>query len=467
MSQPNVLFILTDDQRRDTIHALGNARLQTPAMDALAAEGMAFTNAAIMGGSCGAVSMPSRAMLLTGRTLFGLDHCGERIPPEQVLMGEAFRRAGYETFGIGKWHNGKESYARSFTGGGEIFFGGMDDHWNVPVCGFDPTGKYERSLPLCVNPWYSNELRRRPGDHVCAGKHSSELFGDAAVDCLRRRDPARPFFLYLAFMAPHDPRTMPADFLEMYPAETTALPPNFADRHPFDNGEMDVRDEKLEPHPRTEGGVRRHLAEYYAMISHLDAQIGKVLQALRDSGAYENTIIVLTGDNGLALGQHGLMGKQSLYEHSVGVPLLLAGPGVPRGRRSEALCYLLDLFPTLCDLAGIAVPPSVQGLSLLPLLQGRASKHRPVLHFAYRHLQRAVRDSRFKLIEYVVAGRRTTQLFDLHNDPWEMRNLCADQKYQGCLDRLTHELKRWPTDLADTTDEFARRFWDGYRAMRP
>jgi arylsulfatase A-like enzyme len=213
--------------------------------------------------------------------------------------------------------------------------------------------------------------------------------------------------------------------------------------HPFDNGALDIRDEKLAAKPRQPAEIRRHLAEYYAMISHLDTQIGRILGVLRESGMFENTIIVLAGDNGLALGQHGLMGKQNLYDHSLRVPLIMAGPGAPAGERRAALCYLIDIFPTLCDLTGHAVPESVEGRSLLPVLQDPTAKHRQKLRFAYMDLHRSIMDTRYKLIEYAVHGHRRTQLFNRLEDPWELENLADLPEYAELLAVLRQELQQW------------------------
>jgi len=428
-TQPNILFFFTDDQRFDTIHALGNDQIVTPNLDALVAQGTTFTRAYIMGGSCGAVCMPSRAMLMTGRTLYHLQAQGQGIPAEHVLLGEALRAQGYTTFGTGKWHNGPASYARSFSDGAEIFFGGMNDHWNVPACHFDPSGRYDQAQPFVYDWSYANEARHRLCDHITPGKHSSELFSEATIKFLEGYDRVAPFFAYVSFMAPHDPRTMPRQFLDMYDPAQIDLPPNYLPEHPFDNGEMVVRDEKLAPWPRTRDEVRRHTAEYYAMISHLDHEIGRVLETLRATGRAENTIIVLAGDNGLAIGRHGLMGKQNMYDHSLHVPLLMCGPGIPENQRSETFCYLLDIYPTLCDLLDIPIPATVEGRSLLPALRDPCVSVRDTLSFAYRGIQRAVQDTRFKLIEYVVQGQQTTQLFDLIDDPWETHNLVDDPHY--------------------------------------
>src|SRR5262249_12278494 len=136
-------------------------------------------------------------------------------------------------------------------------------------------------------------------------------------------------------------------------------------------GALEIRDEKLAPRPRTPGDVRRHLADYYACIEFLDAQVGRILEALRESGRYERTLIVFTSDHGLAIGSHGLFGKQNLYEHSMRSPLIVAGPGVPRGKRADAMCYLMDIFPTLGALAGVTPPDGNEGVSLAPVLEGR------------------------------------------------------------------------------------------------
>ena len=451
--KPNILFLFTDDQRFDTIHALGNDQIHTPNLDYLVRNGTAFTNAYIMGGTSPAVCMPSRAMMLTGRTLFHIDGRGEGIPAAHRILPEHFRQAGYETFGTGKWHNGPESYARSFDTGAQIFFGGMDDHWNVPACDFDPSGQYPppRQAPICWLPGELSETKKR-FDHIRRGKHSSELFADAACEFLLNHEPARPFFAYVSFMAPHDPRTMPQQYLTMYNPQDVRLPANFMPTHPFDNGALAIRDEKLAALPRKPAEIRRHLAEYYAMITHLDAQIGRILDALRASGQFEHTIIVLAGDNGLALGQHGLMGKQSNYDHSLHVPLLLMGPGIPAGQQRQAFCYLIDIFPTLCDLTGQPVPDSVEGVSLAPALSDGANHPRDQMHFAYCDLQNNTKhctmmDKRYKLIEIRVGNNFIIQLFDLQNDPCEMHNLAGDPAYADERSRLSQELVHWRADM--------------------
>jgi arylsulfatase A-like enzyme len=461
--KPNILFFFTDDQRFDTIRALGYPQVITPHLDALVARGTAFTHAYIMGGSAGAVCMPSRAMLMTGRTLYHLEAQGQGIPQDHVMLGEALQEAGYVTFGTGKWHNGPSSYARSFAAGGEIFFGGMQDHWNVPACDYDPSGRYDTAQPVVRDPFYSNQVTYQLCNHITPGKHSSELFAEATIDFLRHHDGHAPFFAYVSFMAPHDPRTMPRHYLDMYDPAEVELPPNFLPRHPFDNGALEIRDEKLAPWPRTPDEIRRHTAEYYAMISHLDAQVGRVLQVLEDRGWAENTIVVLAGDNGLAIGRHGLMGKQNMYDHSLHVPLIMCGPGIPSGQRRDAYCYLLDIYPTLCDLVDAPIAGTVEGQSLVSSLRDPRQRIRDTLLFAYTRLQRAVQDRHHKLIEYVVDGQRHTQLYDLQADPWEVNDLSGQADYAGTIAALRRELRRWPEELDDTQPGQGEPFWQGYQ----
>jgi arylsulfatase A-like enzyme len=244
----------------------------------------------------------------------------------------------------------------------------------------------------------------------------------------------------------------PAPYAAMYSPARIRLPGNFLPQHPFDNGELKGRDEQLAPWPRTPRVVREHIAAYYAMITHLDAQIGRVLEALEASPYARNTIVVFAADNGLAVGQHGLLGKQNLYDHSVRVPLVIGGPGLPQGRRADTLCYLLDVHPTLCDLTGVPVPATVEGHSLLPALRNPQARVRDSLFLAYRHFQRGVRTDRWKLIKYNVAGKQTTQLFDLERDPWETANLADDPAQAARVRELTVLLRDWMKRTEDPLD---------------
>lgn len=463
MERPNIVFFFTDDQRFNTIWALGNEAIKTPNIDKLVARGTAFTHAHIPCGTSGAVCMPSRAMMLTGRSLFHIEREGQQIPPDHTTLGEALGANGYRTFGTGKWHNGSPAFNRCFTDGDEIMFGGMADHWNVPVYHYDPTGAYDKKVPMCPDPMASKREVFRSADHINAGVHSSEMVCNAGIDFIKQQDHTQPFLAYIAFLAPHDPRVMPEKFKQMYDPKTIELPPNFMGGHPFDNGALQNRDEGLASFPRSPEETREHIADYYAMITHLDHELGRVVDALEAKGMLDNTIIVFAGDNGLALGQHGLFGKQSCYEHSVRVPLIFAGPGIPEGLQTDAYAYLFDIFPTLCGLTGTPVPASVEGKDLAACMRDDGAKHRDTLYFAYTDCQRAVKDRQYKLIEYAVEGRdRQTQLFDLINDPWEMTNLAGNPDYADKLADLRKELVRLRDEWDDMKHPMGDKFWRLY-----
>jgi arylsulfatase A-like enzyme len=205
------------------------------------------------------------------------------------------------------------------------------------------------------------------------------------------------------------------------------------------------------------------------MITHTDAQVGRVLEALKKSGHLENTIIVFSSDNGLAVGRHGLMGKQNVYDHAVHVPLIVSGPGIPKDKRLEQLCYIYDMYPTLCDWAGLPTPNTVEFKSLANLVAGATQSHRNHLYFGYMSWQRAIRDRQFKLIEYCVKGRRTTQLFDLESDPHETRNLAKDPRYAVQVKTLRAILQQERVRLNDgpkAASKLARKqadeFWRTY-----
>ena len=458
--RPNVLILFTDDQRFNTINALGNADIITPNMDRLVGEGVAMTQAHIMGGTHVAICLPSRAMLLTGRSMYDLDDVGYLIPDHHKMMPEHFRSHGYATFGTGKWHNSCESYARCFSDGGQIFFGGMTDHWNVPVCDFRADGVYPDPAPHTYQRYGGDraELSYLRWDRF-GRSHSTTLFCDEAIDFLTNRwSGDAPFFAYVSFLAPHDPREMPSEVLQLYAGRDIAIPANVMGEHPFDNGDLRNRDELLAGFPRDEAEIRRHLVEYYAMITHADFEIGRVLDALEATGAYDDTIVVLTGDNGLAVGSHGLMGKQNLYDHSVRVPLVISGPGLATDRSCDALCYLHDLFPTLCDNVGLDIPDSVKTRSFASCLRDPSLRHRDYLLLGYIAYQRGITDGTYKLIEYVVDGSHREHLFNLVADPDELNDLSNDPDHATTRSRMKSLLEHWRTDFEDT-GAHGKAFW--------
>ncbi|MCC7490963.1 MAG: sulfatase-like hydrolase/transferase [Fimbriimonadaceae bacterium] len=426
-ARPNLVLLLTDDQRHDTIAALGHPDLRTPALDSLVQDGVACTRTYLEGSTQGAVCVCSRACLLTGRGLFRA--AADLADPAQPLLPEVLRDAGYQTHVIGKWHNGAASLGRAFSSGERLFLGGMGDHQALPLAPFDPSGRFAAAT-----------RRAEPG-------FASDLFADSAVRFLRQPPADRPFFLYVAFTTPHDPRTPPDDLRAAYDPAALTLPPNLLPEHPFDNGALRIRDELLAPFPRTPAVIRTELASYYAMITAVDRAIGRVLEALREAGRERDTIVVFAGDNGLAVGQHGLLGKQSLYEHSLRVPLVWRGPDLPRGARRAALACLHDVYPTLADLLGLPLPAAVDGCSLRAVLQDAGAPGRATLGAAYGQTQRLASDGRWKLLRYPRVGQ--TQLFDLAADPWEQFNLAGDARHGQQISRLTAVLQAWQRAAGD------------------
>ena len=419
----NFLFLLADDQRADSIHAYGNNYIQTPNLDKLIARGFSFRQNYCLGSKGGAVCVPSRAMINSGRSYFNVDSrmTGVKIMPELL------RENGYTTFATGKWHNKEKSFLRGFEKGKALYFGGMADHTKVPVVDLGPEGKF---------------INKRVGE-----KFSSELFTSAAIEFIQNHKEDKPFYAYVAYTAPHDPRNPPMKYRQMYYKNRPPLPKNFKSQHPFDNGHMVGRDENLAPWPRTEGVIRDQLAEYYGLVTHMDEHIGRVLEALRKSRHAENTIIIYAADHGLALGSHGLLGKQSIYEHSMGCPLVFAGPGIPRGGSTKAFSYLLDIFPTVCGLTGLQAPTGVEGKDLRPIWEGRADSVRDSVFLSFSKIQRSVRDKRWKLIRYPQINH--TQLFDLKNDPDELNNLADEPSQAGRVKKMLQQLKQWQQKVGD------------------
>ena len=429
--------MIADDHRWDAIGGMGDPTVKTPTLDSLRARGTTFRRTHIMGSLLGAVCVPSRAAVLTSANLFRSG--GNQINPELAVLPRVMRESGYHTFFSGKWHNDRQTFSSSFSDGAKIFFGGMGNQYKVPVFDFDATGKYPKEA-------------RYIGD-----KFSTELFTDSAVEFVETYDRDDPFFLYLSFTSPHDPRTPPGEYATMYPPEDIPLPENFYPEHPFDNGEMRIRDEVLAPFPRTPEIVQRHIADYYGMITHMDAEMGRLLRTLEATGRLNNTIVIYTADHGLAVGQHGLFGKQNLYDHSIRVPSIFAGPGVPEGVTVEALTYLYDVFPTLCDLTDVECPETTEGKSLVPLMEGCVDQIRPTVFAAYKDIHRTISDGTWKLIRHYVsketgAGTDCLQLFNLADDPWETVNLAELPAHADRIRSLAADMKAWQNE----TDDFMK-----------
>lgn len=439
--KPNILFLFADDHSYEALSAFGS-QVQTPNLDRLVQNGVNFSNAYMQGSWTPAVCIATRAMMITGRNLWSALRFDYGSGVERgELWPQYLSRAGYDTYMTGKWH--------IYTGPSRIFDvvgavrGGMPS--DTPEGYNRPQSKehYEQGW----KPW-----DERHGGFWEGGKHWSVVVGDEGVDFIEQsKQSDNPFFMYISFNAPHDPRQSPREYVEKYPAEDVNVPGNFLPAYPYAEeigSPPSLRDERLAPHPRTEYAVRVNRQEYYAIISHMDTQIGRILDALEESGEMDNTYIFFCGDHGLAVGQHGLMGKQNMYEHSVRSPLLMAGPSIPKGLTVEAPVYIQDIVPTTLEIAGMDVPDTIDYQSLLPLVRGEREISYDAIYGAYLDLQRMVRKGDYKLIYYTKPNKRL--LFNLREDPLETKNLAEEPRYASIIEELFDEMRRL---MAETGDE--------------
>jgi arylsulfatase A-like enzyme len=468
--KPNIIFIFADDQCYSTIHALGNNEIKTPNLDKLAQAGVTFTHAYNMGAWHGAVCVASRAMLNTGRFVWRA-HAVEESQQELVergeMWGQLMQKAGYDTYMTGKWHV-KTDARDHFEHVVHVRPGMPKDGWNREL--FEKLQEMEREgvtdfsgvfPPGYLRPEGPDDKAWKPWDTSFGGfwqggKHWSEVLGDDAlsfIDSAKTRN--NPFFMYLAFNAPHDPRQSPKEFVDMYPLEDISVPESYLTEYPYKNEigcGPSLRDEALAPFPRTEYAVKVHRQEYYAIITHMDRQIGRILEAVEKSGKADNTYIFFTADHGLALGNHGLLGKQNMYDHSMRVPLFVVGPDVPKNKQNEVDVYLQDVMASALDLAGVEKPEYVEFNSLMPLVRGkRKESYYPAIYGCYqKDLQRMVRADGFKLIVYPRA--KTFRLYDLENDPLEMNDLAGNPDYEDIQSNLYNQLLQLQKEMDDPID---------------
>lgn len=474
-SRPNIVFLFTDDQTYETIRALGNGIIQTPNLDRLVHNGSAFTHAYNMGGWHGAVCVASRSMIISGRYIWRArqqEDLWKRNDTTAIgqTWGRLMSQHGYNTYMSGKWHI--QAPVESVFGNVKHERPGMPpDAWGRGGAKkVIEAVKNDLDIDDAMPPGYNRPRNEdddswSPSDPVFGGyweggRHWSEVVKYDALDFIAEATGKDdPFFMYLAFNAPHDPRQSPREFIDKYPLGTIPVPENFLPEYPWKdsigNSRL-LRDETLAPYPRTGYAVKKHRQEYYAIISHLDEQIGAILNALEASGAMDNTYVFFASDHGLSLGQHGLMGKQSLFDHSIRVPLLLTGPGVPKGKRFDQDVYLQDIMPTSLELAGIEKPGYVEFNSFLDIIKGeRKESHYGSIYGCYMDYQRMIRKDGYKLLVY--PRIRKILLFDLRKDPKEINNLADRPEHSALVKRMFNDLvdlqKRMGDDL-DLTKTF-------------
>lgn len=442
--RPNILFIFADDQCYETIHARGNELIETPNLDRLVRQGLTFTDAYNQGSWTGAVCVASRTMLNTGRFLWHarqVDRSCEQERRAGRFWSEILKKAGYATYMTGKWHV-KADAEKAFE---------FVTHVRPGMPNQTPQG-YNRPIEGQPDPWCPWD--KKFGGFWEGGKHWSEVLGDDAVGFLHHAaTDQRPFFMYLAFNAAHDPRQSPKEYVDKYPLEKVDVPVNYLDEYPYKDGigcGQGLRDERLAPFPRTRYAVKVHRREYYAIISHMDAQIGRILDALEKTGKAKNTYIFFTADHGLAVGHHGLMGKQNMFDDSVRVPFIVVGPGVPRGASNATPIYLQDAMPTTLELAGIEKPAYVEFTSLMPLVRGEKVTPHDAIYGGYLQLQRSVKQGGYKLILYPKIAKAL--LYRMDTDPMEMHDLAGQPRSKPIMRRLFARLLKLQDEVGDELD---------------
>ncbi len=441
--KPNILFIFADDQCFQTIHELGNKEVITPTLDELARQGTVFTTAYNMGGWNGAICIASRTMFNTGKFLwrsFEVDRKLDSLADRGELWSKEMEKLGYDTYFTGKWHV-KIPPPEIFHHVGSVR-GGMP--------GDTPEG-YNR--PLDENDWEWTPWDTAFGGFWEGGTHWSEVVANETMDFLdTAAQSEKPFYMYIAFNAPHDPRQSPKEYVDMYELDQIAVPESFLPEYPYKDEigcSASLRDEKLAPFPRTEYAVKVNRQEYYAIITHMDAQIGRILEKLEETGQADNTYIFFSADHGLSVGHHGLIGKQSMYDHSLRPPMIVVGPDIPSGEKRDMAVYLQDIMPTAIEYAGGVVPDYVEFNSLKSFIEGKSEQSSyPEVYGAYTDRQRMIRVDDYKLIVYPYAGVR--RLFNLADDPAEMNDLAAVPDQQERLDDMFEKLVKLQADMGDT-----------------
>lgn len=464
--KPNVLFIFADDLMFNSIGAIEDCPVKTPNLDKLMESGVSFSRTYNQGSFSPAVCIASRTMLTTGAYLWKAASYSKQgnavkkpdanTPSSSVKYEVPFKKpekywpqylkeAGYDTYMSGKWHVNEVK----------------------PKTIFDYTKDVRAGMPRQTEKRYSRSFEndkpdtwspydKKLGGFWKGGKHWSEVLADNGIAFLEQaKSRENPFFMYLAFNAPHDPKQAPKEFVDTYPLNEIEVPENFIPEYPYNEyagSGRRLRDERLAPFPRTEYSIKVNRQEYYASISHMDAQIGRILDELEASGKADNTYIFFTADHGLAVGEHGFMGKQNMYESSMRVPMIIVGPNLEKGKKVDAFVYLQDVMPTTLELAGIKKAKEIDFNSLLPLATGKVNKSTyPVIYGAYFGTQRMYRTENYKMIVYPMANK--VRLYDMKKDPLEKHDLAEKKdEYKKVLNKLFKKYRRLQKRMSDPVD---------------
>ena len=435
--KPNVMFIFADDQTYESIGAYGQLNIKTPNLDRLVNRGVSFTHTYNMGAWGGAVCVASRAMLNSGRFVNRAEQGVKQYPHWSEIMNDA----GYTTYMTGKWHvPGKPRFNVV-----KDVRGGMPNQADE---------RYRRTFKpeLYESEWLPWDERH--GGFWTGGTHWTQVVADDTLEFFDKvKNDDKPFFMHLAFNAPHDPRQAPKEYVDMYPLDSIKIPKNYMPEYPYaaEICGKKLRDEILAPYPRTEYAVKRNRQEYYASITYMDHHIGRMLDALEASGKADNTYIIFTADHGLAAGHHGLMGKQSMYEHSMRPPFIVVGPGIKPNSKIDTPIYLQDAMATAIEIAGAEKPAHVEFKSLMPLIKGEKRVQYDRIYGKYTNTQRMILKDDWKLIFYPNAAKKM-RLFNIENDPAEMNDLIDNPEYATKIKELKREFVELQKEMGDPLD---------------
>ncbi|MEE8451322.1 MAG: sulfatase [Thermoguttaceae bacterium] len=470
-SRPNVLLICVDDLR-NCLELDGDPIARTPNLDRLAAEGRYFRQHHVQVAACG----PSRCSMLTGRRIIGtwdvwnVDRKRAQEPANPVSFAHHFRRHGYATTGIGKIshepggtmppeyavHQVPYSWDKAFAPVGL---------WKTPWHAFFAYS--EGQAYNAVIRWVKDEPPRLPlecGD-VGDDGYADYYLAQAGVEQLRRlADGDRPFLLAVGFYKPHLPHASPKKYWDMFPAEKVGMPENF---HPPKNVDPSIcihKSVELTGHyhwPSGLGNISRDEAvrqrrAYYAAVAYVDAQIGKVLDALRGLPCADNTIVVLWSDHGWQLGEHRMFSKHSNYERATNSPLIIKTPGIHApGKPSDGIVEAVDLFPTLTDLCQLPTPDGLAGQSLRAMLESPKAPGKPAAYSTHGggrgYRGHALRTEQYRLVRWLNAAGEVglIELYDHHVDPEENVNIAA--KHSDVVAALTKQLETKMAQVVSTS----------------
>ena len=417
VDKPNILILVADDLAMHAIHGLGNKNIITPNIDQLIDRGIFFNNAYNAGSPNEQVDQFSQQMFFSGQHFLNSNKSTKTFP-------SLFQDAGYDTFYTGKWQGSEKEFLANFESAKNVFLG--KEH-------YIEDGGHDTPIVHHLENGILKETK--------SNKYSSITFTNSVIDFLWEENKSNPFLVVATFTAPHRPYMAPEAFTALYEDAKIKLPKNFQPAHSFDNGALDVKEEIIHTRPLNEEWVLQDIQAYYAMISELDAQIGRILTALKLTKLDKKTIVILMSDNGIALGQHGLMGKQNLYKHSTNIPLIFSGPGIRVNTKSETSCYIHDIYPTICDLAKIEIPKNIDGVSFAETFKNPDKVIRKNLLLAYGNSQRSfLAADNWKLIKYFVGEKEKVQLFDLIEDPLELNDLSKQPIFRKKLQQMSDSL---------------------------